>query len=205
MNALNTVLGCCVVSSTAIYLLDINLDALIVYANGIFIMIYLLCMLAGCRLLKGRFKALAAVGCVLCLMLLAMVGWKSVYAIVMLAGLWVFYRSGKLRRPGERAPPGQKLTDRLYDLTGRAAHPYAGIPFKGIPGPVLKPPRHTAETQMRQQLHGQVLLHRRQQQQQAEEVCKEARQDQQQTSNNQRHAFDHLGGRAFACGHLLLH
>ena len=50
----------------------------------------LLCMLAGCRLLKGRFKALAAVGCVLCLMLLAMVGWKSVYAIVMLAGLWVF-------------------------------------------------------------------------------------------------------------------
>lgn len=90
VNALNTVLGCCVVSSLAIYLLDINLDALIVYANGIFIMIYLLCMLAGCRLLKGRFKALAAVGCVLCLMLLAMVGWKSVYAIVMLAGLWVF-------------------------------------------------------------------------------------------------------------------
>ncbi|HFE3558327.1 TPA: L-methionine/branched-chain amino acid transporter [Enterobacter hormaechei] len=90
VNALNTVLGCCVVSSLGIYLLDINLDALIVYANGIFIMIYLLCMLAGCRLLKGRFKALAAVGCVLCLLLLAMVGWKSVYAIVMLAGLWVF-------------------------------------------------------------------------------------------------------------------
>ena len=90
VNALNSVLGCCVVSSLAIYLLDINLDALIVYANGIFIMIYLLCMLAGCRLLKGRFKALAAVGCVLCLMLLAMVGWKSVYANVMLAGLWVF-------------------------------------------------------------------------------------------------------------------
>ncbi|CAM6558825.1 L-methionine/branched-chain amino acid transporter [Enterobacter hormaechei] len=90
VNALNTVLGCSVVSSLAIYLLDINLDALIVYANGIFIMIYLLCMLAGCRLLRGRFKALAAVGCVLCLMLLAMVGWKSVYAIVMLAGLWVF-------------------------------------------------------------------------------------------------------------------
>lgn len=89
-NALNTVLGCCVVSSLGIYLLDINLDALIVYANGIFIMIYLLCMLAGCRLLKGRFKALAAVGCVLCLLLLAMVGWKSVYAIIMLAGLWLF-------------------------------------------------------------------------------------------------------------------
>lgn len=90
MNALNTVLGCCVLSSLGIYLLDINLDALIIYANGIFIMIYLLCMLAGCRLLKGRYKALAVVGGVLCLLLLAMVGWKSLYAIVMLAGLWAF-------------------------------------------------------------------------------------------------------------------
>lgn len=89
-NALNTVLGCCVVSTLAIYWLDINLDALIVYANGIFIMIYLLCMLAGCRLLKGRYKALAVIGGVLCLLLLAMVGWKSLYAIVMLAGLWLF-------------------------------------------------------------------------------------------------------------------
>ena len=90
LNALNAVLGCCVLSTLGIYWLNINLDALIVYANGIFIMIYLLCMLAGCRLLKGRYKLLAIVGGVLCLMLLAMVGWKSLYAIVMLAGLWLF-------------------------------------------------------------------------------------------------------------------
>jgi len=90
LNALNTVLGCCVLSSLCIYGLNINLDALIVYANGIFIMIYLLCMLAGCRLLKGRYKALAVVGGVLCLLLMAMVGWKSLYAISMLAGLWLF-------------------------------------------------------------------------------------------------------------------
>ncbi len=55
-------LGSCVVSTLGIYLLDINLDALIVYANGIFIMIYLLCMLAGCRLLRGRYRLLAVVG-----------------------------------------------------------------------------------------------------------------------------------------------
>lgn len=98
LNALNVVLGCCVVSTLCIYVLDINLDALIVYANGIFIMIYLLCMLAGCRLLKGRFKALAMVGGLLCLLLLAMVGWKSVYAIVVLAGLWAFLpKRGALR------------------------------------------------------------------------------------------------------------
>jgi len=89
VNALNAVLGCCVLSSLCIYALQINLDALIVYANGIFIMIYLLCMLAGCRLLKGRYKALAVVGGVLCLLLLAMVGWKSLYAVLMLAALWL--------------------------------------------------------------------------------------------------------------------
>ena len=89
LNALNAVLGCCVVSTLCIYALKVNLDTLLVYANGIFIMIYLLCMLAGCRLLKGRYKALALVGGLLCLLLLAMVGWKSMYAIVMLAVLWL--------------------------------------------------------------------------------------------------------------------
>ncbi|VEA43320.1 transporter [Salmonella enterica subsp. enterica] len=42
-----------------------------------FIMLYLLCMLAGCRLLKGRCYALAVTGCLLCLLLLVMLGWKS--------------------------------------------------------------------------------------------------------------------------------
>lgn len=51
-------------------------------------MIYLLCMLAGCRLLHGKYRVLATVGSVLCLLLLAMVGWKSLYAIIMLAVLW---------------------------------------------------------------------------------------------------------------------
>ncbi|MBV7405951.1 L-methionine/branched-chain amino acid transporter [Enterobacter sp. ENT03] len=89
-NALNAVIGCCMLSTLGIYLLHINLDALIVYANGIFIIIYLLCMLAGCRLLTGHYRALAALGGVLCLLLLAMVGWKSLYAIIMLAALWLF-------------------------------------------------------------------------------------------------------------------
>lgn len=90
VNALNAVLGCCVISTLAIFWLDINLDALIVYANGIFIVIYLLCMLAGCRLLKGRYKALAVTGALLCFILLAMVGWKCLYALVMLAVFWLF-------------------------------------------------------------------------------------------------------------------
>lgn len=81
---------CCVACTLVIYAFNINLDTLIIYANGIFIMIYLLCMLAGCRLLKGRYKALAMLGSVLCLLLLIIPGWKSLYAVVMLAALWLF-------------------------------------------------------------------------------------------------------------------
>ncbi len=89
-HALSAVILCCIVCTLAIYAFSINLDTLIIYANGIFITIYLLCMLAGCRLLKGRYKALAIVGSVLCLLLLVVPGWKSLYAIFMLAALWFF-------------------------------------------------------------------------------------------------------------------
>ena len=75
-------------STLVIHALEINLDALIIYANGIFIMIYLLCMLAGCKLLQGRYR------------LLAMVGWKSLYALIMLAGLWLFLPKRKTPENG---------------------------------------------------------------------------------------------------------
>ena len=97
VNALNAVLICCVVSTLGIYLLHINLEVLIVYANGIFVMIYLLCMLAGCRLLAGRYRILAGVGSVLCLLLLVMIGVKSLYAVIMLAALWLLQSRRGLR------------------------------------------------------------------------------------------------------------
>lgn len=97
VNALNAVLICCVVSTLGIYLLHINLEVLIVYANGIFVMIYLLCMLAGCRLLAGRYRILAGVGSVLCLLLLVMIGVKSLYAVIMLAALWLLQGRRGLR------------------------------------------------------------------------------------------------------------
>ncbi|MDF7679959.1 L-methionine/branched-chain amino acid transporter [Enterobacteriaceae bacterium ESL0689] len=86
-HALNAIIACCVISTLSIYWLNINLDALIVYANGIFIMIYLLCMLAGCRLLKGHARLLAVIGALLCLLLLVMTGWKILYALLILTGL----------------------------------------------------------------------------------------------------------------------
>ena len=98
-NALSVVIGSCMVSTLASYWLNINLDALIIYANGIFIMIYLLCMLAGCKLLTGRFRMLSILGVALCVLLLAMVGWKSLYAMVMLAALWWLLPKRKTIKP----------------------------------------------------------------------------------------------------------
>ncbi|KHS96952.1 transporter [Pectobacterium brasiliense] len=90
VNALSVVVACCLVCCLLIYWLRLPLDMLIVYANGIFVLIYLLCMLAGWRLLKGRAKVMATIGGLLCCALLLMIGWKSLYALIMLAVLWLF-------------------------------------------------------------------------------------------------------------------
>ncbi|WP_409310518.1 L-methionine/branched-chain amino acid transporter [Pectobacterium sp. B1J-3] len=90
VNALSIVVVCCLICSLLIYWLRLPLETLIVYANGIFVLVYLLCMLAGWRLLKGQAKIMASIGCVLCCGLLVMIGWKSLYALMMLALLWAF-------------------------------------------------------------------------------------------------------------------
>src|SRR5699024_5610386 len=101
-NALNAVLGCCVVSTLVIHALEVNLDALIIYANGIVIVSYLLCCLVGGRVLQGLYRVLAVVGGLLCVLLLAVVGWKGLYALIMLAGLWLLLP--------KRKPPENGLT-----------------------------------------------------------------------------------------------
>lgn len=89
LNALTLVLICCLISSLAAEYLALPLDALIVYANGIFVFIYLLCMLSGCRLLTGRSRVMAFIGSALCVLLLVMIGWKTLYVFAMFALLWL--------------------------------------------------------------------------------------------------------------------
>ncbi|MBK5143015.1 L-methionine/branched-chain amino acid transporter [Budviciaceae bacterium BWR-B9] len=89
LNALSLVLLCCLISSLAADYFSLELDELIVYANGIFVFIYLLCMLSGCRLLKGSSRAMSFIGTALCILLLVMIGWKTLYAVVMFALLWL--------------------------------------------------------------------------------------------------------------------
>jgi amino acid efflux transporter len=141
-------------------------------------MIYLLCMLAGCRLLRAL-SALAAFGSLLCLLLLAMgleepvrdydAGGAVAVFTEAQAGGGVFQAG--VTGPGKHVNRG----DRLYDPDGRAVIFTLVFPFKGIAAArsgAKAAARHPAKAQMRHQLHGQVLLHRRQQQQQAEESVK---------------------------------
>ncbi len=89
VNALSAVVGCCLLFTLLIYTLKLPLDTLLVYANGIFVLIYLLCMLAGWRILQGRSRLMAIVGSALCLLLLVIIGWKSLYALAMLVLIWL--------------------------------------------------------------------------------------------------------------------
>jgi amino acid efflux transporter len=92
VNALSAVVGSCLLFTLLIYTLKLPLDTLLVYANGIFVLIYLLCMLAGCRILHGRSRLMAATGLGLCVLLMVIIGWKSLYALGMFALIWLVLR-----------------------------------------------------------------------------------------------------------------
>lgn len=88
VNALTVIALCCLISSMLVYTLHISLDLLIVYSNGIFIGVYLLCMVSGWRLLQGKGRILAILGSVLSVAMLMMIGWKCLYAVGAFIVLW---------------------------------------------------------------------------------------------------------------------
>ncbi|MGL5298453.1 MAG: hypothetical protein ACRC9W_07930, partial [Plesiomonas sp.] len=87
-NALTLVVGLCALSALALQGLGVSLSELIIYANGIFVLIYLLSMLAGVVLLQGWVRWSALLGAGLCVLMLLAIGWHSGYALAMLALLY---------------------------------------------------------------------------------------------------------------------
>ncbi|MBP8171967.1 MAG: L-methionine/branched-chain amino acid transporter [Pseudomonas sp.] len=87
------VLGCALCASLA-SLLELTVDDLIRYANGNFVLIYLLSMAAGVQLLRGVWRWLAAFSCLLCALVLLMLGLDGSYALglLLLLGLLDRYR-----------------------------------------------------------------------------------------------------------------
>ena len=83
------ILSCALCASLA-QLLDLTVDDLIRYANGNFVVIYLLSMAAGVVLLNGIWRVLAAFSCLLCGLVLLMLGidaWYALGLLIVLGGL----------------------------------------------------------------------------------------------------------------------
>ncbi len=78
------ILSCALCASLA-SVLELTVDDLIRYANGNFVVIYLLSMAAGWVLLRGIWRALAAFSCLLCSLVLLMLGMDAGYALGLLA------------------------------------------------------------------------------------------------------------------------
>ena len=85
------ILSCALCASLAT-LLDLTVDDLIRYANGNFVVIYLLSMAAGWVLLHGIWRVLAAVSTLLCALVLLMLGSDALYALGLLGLLLLFER-----------------------------------------------------------------------------------------------------------------
>lgn len=72
------------ITIAAKFAFNVNLDELILYANGIFISVYLLASVSGFVLFRGFRKLIAFLATVICLMILLCIGTKAVYAIAVL-------------------------------------------------------------------------------------------------------------------------
>lgn len=68
---------------------NLDLEFFLKLANGVFVLVYLLAMLAAYKLLKGYQKALAVIALILCTGVFICLGWSMLYALVIFAALAV--------------------------------------------------------------------------------------------------------------------
>ncbi|MFI8479800.1 L-methionine/branched-chain amino acid transporter [Pseudomonas sp. NPDC078700] len=87
--ALLLVVLICAVCATLAWSLSVSIDQLIRYANGNFVLIYLLSMVAGWLLLKGIGRWLAAFSALLCSIVLAFLGFDASYALGLFVALLI--------------------------------------------------------------------------------------------------------------------
>ncbi|WP_087019749.1 L-methionine/branched-chain amino acid transporter [Thaumasiovibrio subtropicus] len=77
--------------------IGVDIHMFVKLANGVFVLIYLLAMLAAVKLLSGATKALAYLALVLCMIVFACLGWASLYALGVF-GLLLFNPKGRLNQ-----------------------------------------------------------------------------------------------------------
>lgn len=87
--ALLLVVAACALCAALAHGFDLSVDHLIRYANGNFVLIYLLSMAAGWVLLRGVWRWLALLSTLLCALVMVALGSDALYALGLLAGLWI--------------------------------------------------------------------------------------------------------------------
>jgi len=79
-----------------------NLEDIIAWCNGVFVIIYLAAMFAAIKLLDKKYLPLILISCLFCLMLAWGIGWRMIYAFFLLAItaplLWWQYGYQKIRK-----------------------------------------------------------------------------------------------------------
>jgi len=96
--ALLLVILACALCTGLAQLFSLTVDDLIRYANGNFVLIYLLSMAAGTLLLRGIWRMLAAISALLCALVLLMLGSDALYALGLLGLLLLFERLSATQR-----------------------------------------------------------------------------------------------------------
>lgn len=84
--ALLLVVLICALCAALAAILQLSVDDLIRYANGNFIVVYLLSMAAGVVLLRGAWRWVAGLSCALCGLVLLALGVDALYALTLLGG-----------------------------------------------------------------------------------------------------------------------
>lgn len=92
-NATYLVGGILLISCVAGELSGMNLEFFLKLANSIFVLVYLLAMLAAFQLLNGFAKWLAAVSLLLCTVVFICLGWSMLYAVTIFALLSIPWQS----------------------------------------------------------------------------------------------------------------
>ena len=98
--ALLLVVAVCALCAALAQALQLSVDDLIRYANGNFLIVYLLSMAAGVLLLRGLWRGVAALATLLCLLVLVALGRDALYALGLLAVLTLIalWRERRARR-----------------------------------------------------------------------------------------------------------
>ena len=84
IRALNTLLSIMAVVITVTFLTDKHLEDLITWVNGVFVIIYLVSMLAAIKLLNRNQTPFIMLGCLFCFALMWGLGWQMSYALLLI-------------------------------------------------------------------------------------------------------------------------